>query len=100
MPRGTSIRPVRSTLPTSANVFVPLLFSEPYWAYHSLPFCNMRAASAQVSTLLIFVGLPHNPDIAGKGGRDRGIPRLPSMEDIKAVSSPQTKTPAPSLIFI
>ena len=30
------------------------------------------------------------------GGRGRGMPRLPSMERIRAVSSPQTKAPAPN----
>ena len=44
------------------------------------------------------VGLPNRPFTAGKGGRGRGSPRLPSMEVIRAVSSPQTKAPAPSWI--
>src|SRR4030042_1011431 len=59
----------------------------------------MAAALAQVSTLLILVGLLHRPETAGNGGRLRGIPLLPSIEAISAVSSPQTKAPAPSLIF-
>ena len=46
----------------------------------------------------MLVGLPHKPETAGKGGRGRGIPRLPSMDAISAVSSPHTKAPAPSLI--
>ena len=50
-----------------------------------------------VSTLLMFVGLPQRPETAGNGGRVRGMPRLPSMEAISAVSSPQTNAPAPSL---
>ena len=50
-----------------------------------------------VSTLLMLVGLPHRPLTAGNGGRVRGMPRLPSMEAMSAVSSPQTKAPAPSL---
>jgi len=45
----------------------------------------------------MLVGLFHNPDSAGKGGRFVGIPRLPSIEAISAVSSPHTKAPAPSL---
>ena len=44
------------------------------------------------------VGLPHRPDCAGNGGRKRGIPRRPSTDAISAVSSPQTKAPAPSLM--
>ena len=53
----------------------------------------------QVSTLLMLVGLPQRPLTAGNGGRVRGMPRLPSMEAMSAVSSPQTKAPAPSLIL-
>ena len=97
MPRGTSTRPVRLTLPTRAKVLVPLLFSVPYWANHSAPFCRIRATQASVSTLLMMVGLPHRPATAGKGGRGRGMPRCPSIEAISAVSSPQTKAPAPFL---
>jgi len=50
---------------------------------------------ARVSTLFRTLGLAHRPATAGKGGRGRGMPRLPSMEVISAVSSPQTKAPAP-----
>ncbi len=59
----------------------------------------MGATLAQVSTLLMLVGLPHKPATAGNGGRERGMPRLPSMLAISAVSSPQTKAPAPSFTF-
>ena len=52
---------------------------------------------AKVSTLLMLVGLPQRPETAGNGGRVRGMPRLPSMLAMSAVSSPQTKAPAPSL---
>ena len=52
---------------------------------------------ASVSTLLMLVGLPQRPLTAGNGGRVRGMPRLPSIEAISAVSSPQTKAPAPTL---
>ena len=41
------------------------------------------------------VGWPHRPLVAGYGGRGRGVPRLPSIEAMSAVSSPQTKAPAP-----
>ncbi len=40
------------------------------------------------------------PDVAGNGGRERGIPRLPSIEPISAVSSPQTNAPAPSRMWM
>ena len=48
---------------------------------------------AQVSTLLILVGLPHRPRCAGNGGRGIGWPRRPSMLRISAVSSPHTNAP-------
>ena len=59
----------------------------------------MGAMWDQVLTLLMMVGLPQRPLWAGKGGRGRGSPTLPSMEAMSAVSSPQTKAPAPSRIF-
>ncbi len=59
----------------------------------------IQGTLAHVSTLLMLVGLPQRPLTAGNGGRVRGMPRLPSMEAISAVSSPQTKAPAPSLIL-
>ena len=95
VPIGTSIRPVLVILPASANTFVPLLFSVPMPANHSAPLRMIGATLASVSTLLISVGEPHSPLSAGNGGRGRGVPRLPSTEDIRAVSSPQTNAPAP-----
>ena len=56
----------------------------------------MGAILAKVSTLLMSVGWPKSPSIAGYGGRGRGVPRLPSTDAISAVSSPQTNAPAPS----
>ena len=55
----------------------------------------MTGMLAQVSTLLMAVGLPSMPFCTGNGGRWRGSPILPSTERISAVSSPQTKAPAP-----
>src|ERR1019366_2161769 len=81
VPIGTSIRPVLVILPARANTFVPLLFSVPMPANHSAPLRMIGAMLASVSTLLISVGEPHNPLSAGKGGRGRGVPRLPSTED-------------------
>ena len=60
----------------------------------------MGATLYQVSTLLMLVGYPHRPFCAGNGGRGRGRPAWPSSEAISAVSSPQTKAPAPSTISI
>src|SRR5512136_1963226 len=95
VPRGTSIKPVRLTLPTRLKVLVPLELSVPYWEYHAGPLRRMLGRVPRVSTLLIIVGLPQSPDNAGKGGRVRGMPLLPSMLPIRAVSSPHTKAPAP-----
>ncbi len=69
-------------------------------ANHAAPFTMIGGMLAQVSTLLMFVGLPQRPETAGKGGRGRGMPRLPSMLAMSAVSSPQTNAPAPSLILM
>jgi hypothetical protein len=41
------------------------------------------------------VGNPQSPLSAGNGGRGCGWPRLPSMDAMSAVSSPQTNAPAP-----
>jgi hypothetical protein len=64
----------------------------------SAPRRIIHGTIARVSTLLMSVGLPHKPDCAGNGGRKRGIPRRTSTDAIRAVSSPQTKAPAPSLM--
>src|SRR5512140_4034988 len=90
VPIGTSTRPVLLTLPTSEKPFVPALFALPVSVYQAGPFMTMGATLYQVSTLLMFVGLPHRPFWAGKGGRGRGLPAWPSSEAISAVSSPQT----------
>ena len=95
---GISIRPARRTLPASAKTLVPLLVAVPMPANASAPWRMIHGTMARVSTLLMRVGLPQRPDCAGKGGRKRGMPRRPSTEAIRAVSSPQTKAPAPSLM--
>src|SRR6478736_2768943 len=95
IPIGTSMRPLLVILPVSAKTFVPLLFSVPKLAYHSAPLLMMGAMLANVSTLLMSVGQPQRPLSAGKGGRGRGVPRLPSTDAINAVSSPHTNAPAP-----
>ncbi len=98
MPIGTSMSPLFLIFPASAKTFVPGLSSVPYFLYSEAPFKIIHAIFAKVSTLLILVGLPHNPDCAGNGGRMRGIPRSPSIDAISAVSSPQTNAPAPSFM--
>jgi (2Fe-2S) ferredoxin len=67
---------------------------------HFIPFKIIGTILANVSTLFIIVGLPKSPLTAGNGGLGIGIPLLPSIDCIRAVSSPHTKAPAPSLISI
>ena len=57
----------------------------------------MWEALARVSTLFTMVGFWKRPATEGNGGRGRGMPRRPSTEAMSAVSSPQTKAPAPFL---
>ena len=97
---GISIKPARRILPASENTLVPLLVAVPMAANFSAPWRMIHGTIASVSTLLMRVGLPHKPDCAGNGGRNRGIPRRPSTDAIRAVSSPQTNAPAPSLMEI
>src|SRR5579885_3721036 len=96
VPRGISTRPVFFTLPTREKTFVPELFGLPVSVNHAGPRITIGAMLYQVSTLLMLVGFPHSPFCAGNGGRGRGLPASPSRDAINAVSSPQTKAPAPS----
>jgi hypothetical protein len=50
----------------------------------------MMGTLARVITLLITVGWPNKPEMAGSGGLARTTPRLPSMLSSMAVSSPHT----------
>ncbi len=71
--------PVFLTLPTSEKTFVPELFSVPTPVNHSPPLEITTGILHQVSTLLIFVGIPYKPFSAGYGGRGDGLPDLPSI---------------------
>ena len=99
-PIGISTSPPLLILPVSAKTFVPLLSSVPIAANASPPFARIHGTFANVSTLLILEGFCQYPFCAGKGGFKRGIPRCPSSDSIKAVSSPHTNAPAPALIRI
>jgi hypothetical protein len=66
-----------------------------YFLYQSAPLFRMCGTAASVSTLLIVVGMPNTPETAGNGGLMRGLPRRPSSEFMRAVSSPQMYAPAP-----
>ena len=95
VPIGTSTSPVLCILPPRANTLVPFDFSVPMALNHSGPFKIICGILASVSTLLRIDGFPNSPFCAGNGGRGLGSPRFPSMEVMRAVSSPQTKAPAP-----
>ena len=95
VPMGTSIRPVLTTLPVRAKAFVPWLRSVPMERYQAEPRRMMRGTLEKVSTLLSTVGRAHRPCSTVRGGLTRGMPRLPSMEAVRAEPSPQTKAPAP-----
>src|SRR5688500_20205321 len=85
-------------LPHTDHSLVPVLFGlsgRETFLYQSAPLTRMCGTAASVSTLLIVVGWPNNPAAAGNGGLMRGLPRRPSSEFIKAVSSPQMYAPAP-----
>src|SRR5271165_6066204 len=90
VPIGTSMRPVFAILPASAKTLVPLLLAVPMAANHSAPLRMIGAMLARVSTLLMRVGQLQRPLSAGNGGRGLGVPRLPSIDAMSAVSSPQT----------
>ena len=83
------------TLPTSENILVPLLPSVPIEVKAAAPLLMTNGILAQVSTLFMLVGLSQSPLTAGYGGRALGSPTFPSRDLISAVSSPQTKAPAP-----
>src|ERR1035437_7525330 len=95
IPMGTSISPVLVTRPARANTLVPLLFSVPIPANQAAPLRRMGATLANVSTLLMRVGLSHRPDSAGDGGRGRGGSRFPSLGGVRAGSSPHAHPAAP-----
>ena len=65
--------------------------------YHLLPFKIIFVIFAYVSTLFIRVGFINSPAFAGNGGFKRGLPLFPSIDSSRAVSSPHTNAPAPSL---
>ena len=98
IPIGTSTKPERLIFPAKAKTLVPLLFSVPYLAYSWAPFKMIHGTLGKGFNVIDVGWLFQRPLAAGNGGRLRGMPRSPSTEAISAVSSPQTKAPAPSLM--
>jgi len=80
VPIGTSMSPELFILPVRANTFVPLDLSVPMEENQLAPRVRTTGTLARVSTLLITVGLPQSPFIAGNGGFGLGIPRFPSID--------------------
>ena len=52
------------------------------------PFNKIPVAAASVSTLFTTVGFLYNPSVTGKGGLTSTSALRPSIDAIKAVSSP------------
>ena len=75
--------------PETDTSLVPAEVSVPSLAYSLPPILMIAGTVDSVSTLLISVGPPYRPSIAGNGGFSRGLPRLPSSESSSPVSSPQ-----------
>src|SRR5579863_3573534 len=88
-PNSISYTPGFCTLPPADINLVPVLRPTPILAYSSPPSLMIGTTAAIDSTLFTTVGQPYSPAIAGNGGLIRGLPRLPSSDSSKAVSSPQ-----------
>ena len=63
-------------------------------------FSVEEAVSYTHLTLFSTVGSAQRPCSMVRGGLTRGMPRLPSMEAVRALPSPQTKAPAPMFTWI
>src|ERR1700723_1937617 len=92
---GNSYTPGLFRWPARQNRRVPPFLGVPIFAYQSAPPRIIGGTLASVSALLMTVGPPQSPTTAGKGGRMRGMPRLPSSDSISADSSPTSYAPAP-----
>src|ERR1700734_673281 len=89
IPMGNSKLPGRSTWPDTEKITVPPEFTGPNPANQAAPLRMMVGTDAKLWVLLMVVGLPNKPKLAGNGGLKRGLPGLPSSDSNSAVSSPQ-----------
>src|SRR6056297_161947 len=89
MPSPTSKLAGFDTCPETEKIAVPPAPSMPSSANQPAPLRMMEGTEAKVWVLLMVVGLPYRPLLAGNGGLNRGLPCLPSSDSSKAVSSPQ-----------
>ena len=83
------------TFPPNAKTFVPFESSVPNEENQSAPLFIIAGILPNVSTLFTVVGACHKPCSVGKYLLTIGSPRLPSIDFISAVPSPQTNAPAP-----
>src|SRR6185437_1040288 len=95
-PIGNSKLPPFSTCPETEKITVPPELAGPRPANQVGPLRRMVGTEAKLCVLLIVVGAPYRPKLAGNGGLKRGLPGLPSSESSNAVSSPQMYAPAPT----
>src|SRR6185369_9147259 len=96
MPSGSSRFAGFSTCPETEKITVLAAFFGPRCTNHSGPLRRIAGTDAKLCVLLIVVGAPYRPKLAGNGGLIRGLPFLPSSESNIAVSSPQMYAPAPT----
>src|ERR1700729_3124540 len=89
IPMGNSKLPGRSTWPETEKITVPPEFMGPNPANQAAPLRMMVGTDAKLCVLLMVVGLPNKPKLAGNGGLNRGFPRFPSRDSTRAGSSPQ-----------
>ena len=89
IPMGNSMLQGFATWPETEKMMVPPEFGGPKPANHAAPLRMMVGTEAKLWVLLMVVGLPNRPKLAGNGGLKRGLPGLPSSDSSSAVSSPQ-----------
>src|SRR5258708_6222175 len=95
IPIGNSRLPGFSTWPETEKITVPPEFTGPNPANQAAPLRMMVGTEAKLCALLMVVGVPNKPKLAGNGGWKRGLPGLPSRDPRSAASSPQVDAPAP-----
>ena len=72
VPKPISKFPGRFTCPDTENSFSPPAFFTPKLENQSPPWRKIVGTEDRVSTLLIVVGRPYKPKLAGNGGLKRG----------------------------
>src|ERR1700719_3322619 len=88
IPMGNSKLPGLFTWPETEKIAVPPEFTGPKPANHAAPLRIIVGTEAKLCVLLMVVGLPNRPKLAGDGGLKRGLPGLPSRDSSNAASSP------------